>query len=279
MFFWSEQGSIRTIPILQTTADGVIQTIPVSVIQESGEGGIITSTVHIQPSALAIQAKVKPDSSDEVMVDDSTPTGLTATLGQQGLFMTSSSLLSPFLSGTTTSAQRGALEENLCSPPDDLFDSEDENASSVATTTEAPSPTSLDYDLNDYTLISSDSSFPFNRRFADSSAYLTSVSNTLPDFMEENSEDNDEGSSNGSLNLPSNPPRGQLQEIPRGWIRKIITTAQLPGFQKVFYYNNAGKKFSNQEEIDQYFARLGQTVKVIFKGPLFLNNQRYNLTY
>lgn len=230
-------------------------------IQESGEGGIITSTVHIQPHALTIPTKVKLDSNDEVMTDESA--SLTATLGQPGLIMASSSLLSPFLSGTTP-AQRGALEDNLCSPPDDLFDSEDDNASSVATTTEAPSPTSLDYDLNDYTLISSDSSFSFNRRFADSSAYLTSVSNTLPDFMEENSEDNDEASSNGSLNLPSNPPRGQLQEIPRGWIRKIITTAQLPGFQKVFYYNNAGKKFSNQEEIDQYFARLGQTVKVVF---------------
>jgi hypothetical protein len=30
---------------------------------------------------------------------------------------------------------------------------------------------------------------------------------------------------------------------------------------RVFYYNTMGKKFSNAEEINQYFSRLGQLVK------------------
>jgi hypothetical protein len=51
------------------------------------------------------------------------------------------------------------------------------------------------------------------------------------DFAEflENGDDDDEMESNeavaNSLDLPSNPDRGQLQEIPRGWIRKIIPTS------------------------------------------------------
>jgi hypothetical protein len=60
-----------------------------------------------------------------------------------------------------------------------------------------------------------------------------------------------------ALNLPSNPPRGVLQEIPRGWIRKQVTTCKGP---RIFYYNTMGKKFSNIEEVRQYFQRLGQSV-------------------
>ena len=61
-----------------------------------------------------------------------------------------------------------------------------------------------------------------------------------------------------SLNLPTNLPRGILQEIPRGWVRKLVTTGKGP---RIFYYNTMGKKFSNAEEIKQYFLRLGQSVK------------------
>jgi hypothetical protein len=84
------------------------------------------------------------------------------------------------------------------------------------------------------------------------------------DFAEflENGDDDDEMESNeaiaNSLDLPSNPDRGQLQVIPRGWIRKIIPTSS--GLQKVFYYNPTGKRFGGQDEIDQHFVRLGQTV-------------------
>ena len=83
------------------------------------------------------------------------------------------------------------------------------------------------------------------------------------DFAEflENEDDDDEMETNeaiaNSLNLPSNPDRGQLQEIPRGWIRKIIPTSDQ---QKVYYYNPTGKRFGSQDEIDQHFVRLGQTV-------------------
>lgn len=58
--------------------------------------------------------------------------------------------------------------------------------------------------------------------------------------------------------LPSNRFHGQLTSIPKGWLRKVVTTSK--GFQKVFYYNPVGKRFSSQEEIDQYFARLGYSV-------------------
>ena len=53
--------------------------------------------------------------------------------------------------------------------------------------------------------------------------------------------------------LPSNRFHGQLTSIPKGWLRKVVTTSK--GFQQVFYYNPVGKRFSCQEEIDQYFAR------------------------
>ena len=65
------------------------------------------------------------------------------------------------------------------------------------------------------------------------------------------------------MTLPSNRFHGQLTSIPKGWLRKVVTTSK--GFQKVFYYNPVGKRFSTQEEIDQYFARLGYSVP----GSLF----------
>ena len=72
---------------------------------------------------------------------------------------------------------------------------------------------------------------------------------------------NEESDIQTNLNLPSNPQRGQLQEIPRGWLRKVVTTGKARGQQKVFYYNTMGKKFSSKEDVEQYFGRLGQTVK------------------
>merc|ERR1712062_826962 len=60
--------------------------------------------------------------------------------------------------------------------------------------------------------------------------------------------------------LPSNRFHGQLTSIPKGWLRKVVTTSK--GFQQVFYYNPVGKRFSCQEEIDQSFARLGYSVPV-----------------
>ena len=88
----------------------------------------------------------------------------------------------------------------------------------------------------------------------------TFVSVTVTSESNKSSMDLDDGS-NAALNLPSNPKREQLQEIPRGWLRKIITTGKVADQPKVYYYNTVGKKFSCQEEIDQYFLRLGQTVR------------------
>ena len=78
---------------------------------------------------------------------------------------------------------------------------------------------------------------------------------------DDDNDGDDEADTNAALNLPSNPQRGQLQEIPRGWLRKIITTGKTANQPKVYYYNTMGKKFSSQEEIDAYFSRLGQTVR------------------
>lgn len=97
-----------------------------------------------------------------------------------------------------------------------------------------------------------------------SNVVVTSSSNHNFDFGDEfDSVDDDDESNNDqeSLNLPSNPQRGQLQEIPRGWLRKVVTTGKARGQQKVFYYNTMGKKFSCREDVEQYFGRLGQTVK------------------
>jgi hypothetical protein len=83
------------------------------------------------------------------------------------------------------------------------------------------------------------------------SASVTPSSNQSESFVQKSN-------ISSSLNLPSNPPRGLLQEIPQGWIRKLVTTVKGP---RIFYYNTMGKKFSNSEEINQYFFRLGQSVK------------------
>ena len=81
---------------------------------------------------------------------------------------------------------------------------------------------------------------------------------------EEADDDDDMGSNPASL-LPSNQFHGQLLAIPNGWLRKVVSTGSATTTlsqqqQKVFYYNPVGKRFSNQDEIDQYFAKLGYSV-------------------
>lgn len=108
----------------------------------------------------------------------------------------------------------------------------------------------------------------------------TLVSVTVTSESNKSSMDLDDGS-NAALNLPSNPKREQLQEIPRGWLRKIITTGKVADQPKVYYYNTVGKKFSCQEEIDQYFSRLGQTVRpgwyTIFKQETVVQWKMWNV--
>ena len=74
-----------------------------------------------------------------------------------------------------------------------------------------------------------------------------------PSEEEEDQEDVSDTLTNTASLLPSNRFHGQLTSIPKGWLRKVVTTSK--GFQQVFYYNPVGKRFSCQEEIDQYFAR------------------------
>ena len=74
-------------------------------------------------------------------------------------------------------------------------------------------------------------------------------------------EDDDDICSDPASLLPSNQFHGQLLAIPNGWLRKVVSTGTgSQQQQKVFYYNPVGKKFSNQDEIDQYFAKLGYSV-------------------
>jgi hypothetical protein len=148
--------------------------------------------------------------------------------------------------------------QDLSGPPEELFDSEDdEDASSVATTTEAPSPEPEMNGDNKFSIYASSDRFG-----NDSDVTKTSLVNVIVTTNRVVSEDDDAEADNNdaTLNLPTNPQRGQLQEIPKGWLRKIITTGKTENQPKVFYYNRVGKKFSCQEEIDQYFSRLGQTV-------------------
>ena len=65
--------------------------------------------------------------------------------------------------------------------------------------------------------------------------------------------------------LPANGSQGVLTSIPEGWIRKVVMSES--GFQKVFYYNKNGKKFSNMDDVNQYFAKLGYstTASGLFK--------------
>lgn len=223
---------------------------------------MVTRTIHLSPPSLGMNGNDQPGTTTVysngqiTRIVKGTPFIPTNQQHQPSSSVVSSS----YLPTSTTSMS------DLSGPPDDLFDSEDGDASSVATTTEAPSPASLDEDMKSYTMISceadnDDSMCVVSSRQADdndtSTVHVTSTSNIPVDYSEDMSDDPE--SSNVSLNLPSNPPRGQIQEFPRGWLRKVITSM---GQQKVFYYNNMGKKFSNHEEVEQYFARLGQTVKV-----------------
>ena len=106
--------------------------------------------------------------------------------------------------------------------------------------------------------------------FVDEFGTMPTTTTSMPTMMVEDS------NSQVTLNLPTNPQRGQLQEIPRGWIRKIVTTGKGSNEQKVFYYNTMGKKFSCKEEVEQYFGRLGQTVKAglfNFEPPKFTEDE------
>ena len=179
---------------------------------------------------------------------------------------------SPYLQMPNVSTATN-LENELCCPPDELFDSEDGDASSVATPTSENHATSAVKSLPSIKSITDKNNVDDSIGIVDEddgeegndesppplmACYFES-SNVSTSLVSSHMESSDAiNVRNSSLNLPSNPPRGLLEEIPRGWVRKLVTTGKGP---RVFYYNTMGKKFSSSEEINQYFFRLGQLVK------------------
>ena len=177
------------------------------------------------------------------------------------------------VTSTTISSPTGGLNLIDHQPPADLFDSEDGDALSVATTTETPTPPpslngdtvaaikSLpDKDTQQLLLTSLD---PNITNTATKVVVIQQPPQLCPPPSEEDDEtdiDTADTLSNTASLLPSNRFHGQLTSIPKGWLRKVVTTSK--GFQQVFYYNPVGKRFSCQEEIDQYFARLGYSVPI-----------------
>ena len=160
-------------------------------------------------------------------------------------------------------ASRCQNSQDLSGPPEELFDSEDdEDASSVATTTEAPSPEpEMNGEADKFPVYASTTDrFVSDVSDVGSKTSLVNVILNRATTSEEDDADINGDNNDATLNLPTIPQRGQLQEIPKGWLRKIITTGKTSNQPKVFYYNRVGKKFSCQEEIDQFFSRLGQTV-------------------
>ena len=52
-----------------------------------------------------------------------------------------------------------------------------------------------------------------------------------------------------------------LFQMPRGWVRKIVASGSGVALQRnVCYLNPAGQRFSNLDEVQRYFGRLGQAV-------------------
>ena len=272
-----QQGMVQGIPVTVSFVpsaskvifkEGVIhlpqQPLPnVQAIQSALQLRPITSTVSsLQHVPLMVSAPTTSTVGRHTSLTQNVVAGTLAHGGQKTTngvgTITASIISSSFLPARCHNSQEF--------PPEELFDSEDddEDASSVATTTEAPSPEpemngdkfavyrSVErYSNND------DGNAAAKMNETSSKASLVNVIvSTNPTVSEEDDADNNDA----ALNLPSNPQRGQLQEIPKGWLRKIITTGKSGNQPKVFYYNKVGKKFSCQEEIDQFFSRLGQTV-------------------
>jgi hypothetical protein len=60
--------------------------------------------------------------------------------------------------------------------------------------------------------------------------------------------------------VPVPAPLVVVDRVPQGWVRKVVRTKKSP-YSHVLYYNLAGKKFSCQREVTQYFRRLGFVIQ------------------
>ena len=253
---------LQAIPV--TTSTITFPQQPVPLVQMTGNRVLLTSSNSLSNKKLDLLP-----SSSIVSTSDLLPTKTLITPVVTSSMSTADLIYRTIVSSKTTnnspnlaplqSVVSSTIGSPTCGlndgPPADLFDSEDGDALSVATTTETPTPPpSLNGDpiLSNLNATKSPPPNDFNQ-----SGEKVVV---LPQPVLDNQDqpDGHEADTEVSDTLPSNRFHGQLTSIPKGWLRKVVTTAK--GFQKVFYYNPVGKRFSCQEEIDQYFARLGYSV-------------------
>ena len=277
-------------PFVQHRA-GVFQAIPVSIVSTTGPRGTVSRTIQLpqQPIPVLHTGQFKPVQTTP------TTTSISTTPNGHLLAANVTSFMPNFATNTVPTHQRTFVQQpaneiyiqtaqttattssshtptsiltsstyipmpnassvtldgsEMSCPPEEIFESEDGDAANDANnlTTSAvkslPSISSITDKANDVQgILRNDPS--------------GSDVNVMLMFATPNVETSD-AAQNSSLNLPTNLPRGALQEIPRGWVRKLVTTGKGP---KIFYYNTMGKKFSNADEINQYFLRLGQSVK------------------
>ena len=267
----------QPIPLVQTVGTRQI------VLTNAANSTSLTRMAHRVADIMPGIAATALDSAQKV---GSTPVGLVSSSGSASATLVTNSassadvlyrsILTPNspnlttltpVTSTTISSPTGGL--NCEQPPADLFDSEDGDALSVATTTETPTPPpSLNGDP-----IAAIKSLPTEKDLEMNNPNMGGVATKVvviqqpPQLCPPPSEDDEDedmtnsdphGLTNTASLLPSNRFHGTLTSIPKGWLRKVVTTSK--GFQQVFYYNPVGKRFSNQDEVDQYFARLGYSV-------------------
>ena len=260
---------LQAIPV--TTSTITFPQQPVPLIQMAGNRQIVlTSSNNLNATAKKVETILQPVQSNsgtgivttsEMLPTKTLITPVTTLSTADLIYRTivsskttggSSGSLAPLqsvVSSSTISSPTCGLNDG---PPADLFDSEDGDALSVATTTETPTPPPS---LNGDPILGLAVKSPPGLESLTESKVVVLPQPVL-DTIENNIDEDDGGSIGGTL--PSNRFHGQLTSIPKGWLRKVVTTSK--GFQKVFYYNPVGKRFSCQEEIDQYFARLGYSV-------------------
>ncbi len=272
---------IASMPGTGSTPNGTTTTSATTGISNQALPVMAANISSIMPRIAATAINAHKASSTEGnhhhIVSGSNPAAVVrSVVTNQPLLSSSSStsripLNSVSVTTSSISSPQGVLNEQ---PPADLFDSEDGDALSVATTTETPTPPpSLNGDIPT-TVAAVKSVLPLAAESTTLTPMLVSdgpeVANTDKVVViaqpqldsssqpEEDIDDEQVPFTNTANLLPSNRFHGQLTAIPKGWLRKVVTVGK--GFQKVFYYNPVGKRFSCQSEIDQHFARLGYSV-------------------
>lgn len=257
---------LQAIPVTQNHVTFPQQPLPI--VQQIGTRQIVLSTnnlTKLKPEAAENRINITPVQTSNIVTSTSTAADLIYRS------IVSSKATSPTLTPLQAVVTSSTISSPTCGfnpdgPPADLFDSEDGDALSVATTTETPTPPpSLNGDPilpNAPVMANAIKSLPDGGGELQKVVVIPEIlpatqSHCLTETLETGVEESDTDNT-AEMTLPSNRFHGQLTSIPKGWLRKVVTTGK--GFQKVFYYNPVGKRFSCQEEIDQYFARLGYSV-------------------